>query len=227
MTTVEAPRRRRRLRSSVWFHVALALALALVIVASIGQPSSGSMSPTLEPGDRILVNRLAYVAADPAVGDIIVFRPGEGWDADAPSARGWFSESLHWIGETTGIRPEVLVKRVIAETGQTVECCDADGAVLVDGQPLDEPYVVDDLPFSPGELDCGTTPTSTRCFAEVTVPESAYLVLGDNRGNSADSAYRCRGDATAGPECWRWVDRASVVGKATAVLWPLSRWNGL
>jgi signal peptidase I len=227
MTTVEEPRRRRRLRGSVWFHVALALALTLIVIAFIGQPSSGSMSPTLDPGDRILVNRLAYVAADPAAGDIIVFRPGTAWGEEPGPERSWISESLHWIGETTGLRPDVLVKRVIGEPGQTVECCDADGAVLVDGQPLDEPYVVDDLPFSPGELDCGTTPMSMRCFGEVTVPESGYLVLGDNRANSADSVYRCRGTATANAECWRWAERGSVVGKATAVLWPVHRWNGL
>ncbi|MFK3676444.1 signal peptidase I [Microbacterium sp. NPDC090218] len=227
MTTVEAPRRRRRLLSSVWFHIALALALALVVVAFVGQPSSGSMSPTLEPGDRILVNRLAYVAADPAAGDIMVFRPGDDWDEGPEPDRSWIAVSLHWIGESTGIRPDVLVKRVIAEPGQTVECCDAEGAVLVDGQPIDEPYVIDDLPFSPGVLDCRTTPMSMRCFGEVTVPESGYLVLGDNRANSADSAYRCRGTMTADPGCWRWVDRGAVVGKATAVLWPVSRWSGL
>ncbi|KJQ55075.1 signal peptidase I [Microbacterium sp. SA39] len=225
MTTAEAPAPRHRRRGGVWINVALALALTAIIVAFLGQPSSGSMSPTLEPGDRLIVNRLAFVGSDPAPGDIVVFRPDESW-GEKPVAGNWFTGGLQWVGETTGIRPYVLVKRVIAGEGQAVECCDADGRVLVDGEPLDEPYVVKDLPFVSGELDCDSMPMSTRCFAEVTVPEDAYLVLGDNRANSADSVFLCRGVADPDDGCWRWMQRAAVFGKAGPILWPLSRWGG-
>ena len=225
MTTTEEPRRRRNPFRSLWFHVGLALALTLLVVAFIGQPSSGSMAPTLQPGDRLIVNRLAYVAADPGQGDIVVFRPDENW-GEKPASGNGISAALHWIGETTGIRPYVLVKRVIAGPGQTVECCDADGAVLVDGEPLDEPYVVENLPFIPGQLDCDTTPMSARCFPTVTVPEESYLVLGDNRANSADSVFPCRGNPTADVGCFRWMTRDDVFGKAGAILWPVSRWGG-
>lgn len=224
-TTTEPSRRRRNPFRSVWVNVALALALTLLIVAFVGQPSSSSMAPTLQPGDRLIVNRLAYVAADPAQGDIVAFRPDEAWgDKPAPSSNP-VAAALHWAGETTGIRPYVLVKRVIAGPGQTVECCGADGAVLVDGQPLDEPYVIDDLPFVPGELDCDTTPASTRCFPTVVVPEDSYLVLGDNRANSADSVFPCRGNPAADNGCFRWMTRDDVFGKAGAILWPVSRWG--
>ncbi|GAA2932314.1 hypothetical protein GCM10010458_14040 [Microbacterium luteolum] len=225
MTTAESPAPRRRRIGGVWINVALALALTAIIVAFLGQPSSGSMSPTLEPGDRIVVNRLAFVGSDPTPGDIVVFRPDDSW-GEKPAAGNWASGALQWIGETTGIRPYVLVKRVIASEGQTVECCDAEGRVLVDGEPLDEPYVVKDLPFVSGELDCDTTPLSTRCFAKVTVPEDSYLVLGDNRANSADSVFLCRGAADPDDGCWRWMQRDSVFGKAGPILWPVSRWGG-
>lgn len=226
MMTTDAPRPRRRLLGNIWVNIALALALTGIIVAFIGQPSSGSMSPTLEPGDRLIVNRLAYVAADPAPGDIVVFRPDEAWGEKPEAGGNWFSQALHWVGETTGIRPYVLVKRVIAGPGQTVECCDAQGRVLVDGEPLDEPYVVKDLPFVAGSLDCDSEPTSSRCFGPVTVPEDSYLVLGDNRANSADSAYLCRGADAPDDSCWRWMTRDDVFGQAGAILWPVGRWGG-
>ncbi len=225
MMTTDAPRPRRRLLGNIWVNIALALALTGIIVAFIGQPSSGSMSPTLEPGDRLIVNRLAYVAADPAPGDIVVFRPDEAW-GEKPAGGNWFTQALHWVGETTGIRPYVLVKRVIAGPGQTVECCDAQGRVLVDGEPLDEPYVVKDLPFVAGSLDCDSVPMSTRCFGPVTVPEESYFVLGDNRANSADSAYLCRGADAPDDSCWRWMTRDDVFGQAGAILWPIGRWGG-
>lgn len=224
MTTADGPASRRR-RFGVWINVALALALTAIIVAFVGQPSSSSMSPTLEPGDRLVVNRLAFVGSDPAPGDIVVFRPDAHW-GEKPVAGNWLTGALQWVGETTGIRPYVLVKRVIAGPGQTVDCCDAQGRVLVDGEPLDEPYVVKDLPFVAGDLDCDSTPMSSRCFATVTVPEGAYLVLGDNRANSADSVFPCRGVADPGDDCWRWMQRDSVFGKAGPILWPVSRWGG-
>ncbi|MBT2485008.1 MULTISPECIES: signal peptidase I [unclassified Microbacterium] len=225
MTIDEASAPRPRRRIGVWVNVSLALLLTVIIVAFVGQPSSGSMSPTLEQGDRLVVNRLAYIGSDPAQGDIVVFRPGQSW-GEKPAAGNWFTGAMQWMGEATGIRPYVMVKRVIGAPGQTVECCDAEGAVLVDGEPLHEPYVVSDLRFLSGELDCTSSPLSSRCFAKVTVPEGSYLVLGDSRANSADSVFACRGTETPEANCWRWMTRESVFGKAGPILWPVSRWGG-
>ena len=93
--------------------------------------------------------------------------------------------------------------------------------MTVDGEPLDEPYIHEDLPFTPGTLDCSTSPRSTRCFPEITVPADNLLVLGDHRSQSADSVIGCRG-ATSGPECARFVPVQRVVGPVVLRFWPLS-----
>jgi signal peptidase I len=217
---------------SAWFHLIAAFAVFGLLLTFVAKPywvPSGSMQDTLQPGDRILVNRLAYVGSQPATGDIIVFDADAGWDEFPADSVNPFKAVLRWAGEVTGFGPSgphTLVKRVIAGPEQTVECCTEAGAILVDGEPLDEPYVRNDFYFEPGQLDCDTSTRSPRCFDEVTVPEGSYLVLGDNRGSSSDSAARCRG-ASSTADCWRWAARSGVVGKAAFVFWPVGRWSGL
>ena len=65
-----------------------------------------------------------------------------------------------------------FVKRVIATGGQTVECCDDQHRVKVDGKPLDEPYIY----WQPG-----TSPENHDPFEPVKVPEGSLWVMGDNR----------------------------------------------
>lgn len=97
--------------------VGLAVLLATGIKTFVVQPffiPSGSMIPTLEINDRVLVNKFVYRFSEPGVGDVVVFSgPGQ--------------------------TDEDLIKRVIAVGGQTVDI--RDGYVLVDGKKLDEPYV--------------------------------------------------------------------------------------
>ena len=97
---------------------------------------------------------------------------------------------------------------------------------VVDGQPLDEPYVYEDLPFTPGTLDCSSSPRSPRCFPEITVPRENLIVLGDHRSESADSVIGCRG-ATDGPECARFVPKDRVVGPVVLRFWPLTDVGGI
>ncbi|WP_083285738.1 signal peptidase I [Microbacterium sp. BH-3-3-3] len=193
-TAPSRPTRSRwqRIRRSPLTHVAMALiALALVqlLLVKPFQVPSESMSPTVETGDRILANRLAMSVSDPVRGDIIVFPRPDTWKTDAREA-GPFRVAAGWVGDIVGFGPsnlDALVKRVIGEPGTTVRCCSADGRVEVDGAALDEGDVRNDPPFSPGQLDCASVPASQRCFGSVTVPDGSYLVLGDNRANSADS----------------------------------------
>ena len=112
-----------------------------------------------------------------------------------------------------------LVKRVIAVGGQTVECCDAQGRVMVNGVAIDEPYIQFDFPFEPGVLDCTTVPSSGRCFGPVTVPEGRLWMMGDNRSNSADSRVHV-GDENQGT-----IPVDNVVGKARLIILPPSRWG--
>src|SRR5690606_29737710 len=107
------------------------------------------------------------------------------------------------------------VKRVIAVGGQTVECCDDQGRVMVDGQPLDEPYVEDDYPWMPGQANAAY-PVG-RVFGPVTVPEGNLWVMGDNRNESADSR------AHIGDEFQGTVPVDNVRGKAVLKIWPPGR----
>ena len=108
------------------------------------------METTLQPGDRVMVNRLAYVAASPGTGDIVVFDAGIHVGHRAGGESDPINGALRWIGEVTGFGPSsahTLIKRVIGTPGQTVECCTDDGQLMVDGEPIDEPYVTNDFPF--------------------------------------------------------------------------------
>ena len=199
--------------------VAVALVQAFV-VKPFGVPSQ-SMEQTLHIGDRILVNRLDD---DITRGDVVVFGHGNTWqEKELPPASNVVTRAMRAFGDLTGIGPSstaYTVKRVIGLPGQKVACCSTDGKVTVDGQPLDEPYIYEDLPFTPGTLDCSSSPRSPRCFPEITVPRENLIVLGDHRSESADSVIGCRG-ATDGPECARFVPKERVVGPVVLRFWPL------
>ena len=166
----------RRVVGSTWFHFAAAFIVTGLVLSFVAKPywvPSGSMETTLQPGDRVLVNRLAYVGASPGTGDIVVFDAGPTWDIEGAPPSDPIRGVLRWLGEVTGFGPSsahTLIKRVIGTPGQTVECCTDDGQLIVDGEPLDEPYVTNDLPFEAGELDCDDHSAIARCFDAVEVP---------------------------------------------------------
>ena len=99
--------------------VALALGLALAIQAWLVKPyqiPSESMEPTLDVGQRVLVNRVLYHFTDPSVGDIIVFHPPAGADEEAggecgaPTVRGKACDT-----PTSNESSENFIKRLVAE----------------------------------------------------------------------------------------------------------------
>ncbi|WP_396644956.1 signal peptidase I [Microbacterium sp.] len=224
---VTPPRRRGPLRRSPLVHLILAVLLLAVTQTLLIKPfqvPSRSMAPTLEVGDRILASRVAVAVSAPGPGDIVVFSRPDDWGP--PTERTLLRTVAGWVGDVVGFGPsnqDALVKRIIGGPGSTVRCCSAEGLVQVDGVPLVEDYVVDDLPFIPGVNDCSTTPASPRCFAAISVPPDAYLVMGDNRANSADSVVACRGLTAPKESCARFVGREDVLGKVVAVMWPLNR----
>lgn len=223
------PRRRRR-RVPILVEVLLAiLAVALVqafLVKPFGVPSQ-SMENTLQIGDRIIVNRLDDTVAR---GDVVVFGHGEDWStarrAPAPDA---LSRVLRVFGDLTGMGPSntnYTVKRVIGLPGDMVSCCGADGKVRVNGEPLEEPYVFEDLPFGASAGTCEEGSAAARCFPEITVPKESYLVMGDHRSQSADSVIACRGSTTASG-CARFVDQGRIIGPVVFRLWPASAFGSI
>ncbi|MCW2532708.1 MAG: lepB [Blastococcus sp.] len=198
----------------------IAFVLALVVKTFFVQAffiPSGSMEQTLHgctgcTGDRVLVNKIPYWFGEPEPGEIVVFKGPDTWTPEvsvaAPS--NWFSGALLWLGRTVGVAPpseDDFVKRVIATGGQTVQCCDAEGRVTVDGRPLDEPYIFEN------------TPLESRAFGPVTVPQGRLWVMGDHRSASADSKAHI-GDRYSGT-----IGVDDVIGKAAVIVWPVSRFG--
>jgi signal peptidase I len=174
--------------------ILMAFVLALLIKTFLVQAfyiPSGSMEPTLMPGDRVLVLKVPYYFGEPDRGDIVVFEDPD--PAGAPD-RGIVGGFFHWMFEGLGVqRPdnEDFIKRVIGTPGDTVWA--RDGQVYVNGEPVDEPYL--------------TQPTDD--FRKQHVPEGQLFVMGDNRGNSLDSRF------TLGT-----VPIDKVIGKAEVIIWP-------
>lgn len=178
--------------------VILAFALAVLIKTFLFQAfyiPSGSMEPTLDPGDRVLVNKLAYRFGDIHRGDVIVFEnPTPSEEPDRNPVSGFFV----WLGRSLGISPpadEDFIKRVIALPGETVEI--KDGQVFIDGEKIREPY----LP----KRQMGD-------FGPERIPDGELFVLGDNRNNSNDSRFALGN-----------IPEDRIVGKAFVKIWPPSR----
>jgi signal peptidase I len=171
---------------------------------------TGSMKPTIEIGDRVVVNKLAYDLkvpfttielvkwADPQRGDIVVlFSPVDGTR---------------------------LVKRVVAVPGDTVQL--TDNQLLVNGKAAKWSPIIPTEDSEQGltlitredlfgrKHPMMMTPryaSNARFFGPVRVPTGRYFVLGDNRDNSNDSRFI------------GFISRKSIVGRATAVAFSLDR----
>ena len=232
-----APPRKSR---PFWVELPILLVIAFVMtfliqtfLVKVYYIPSGSMEPTLHGvssgGDRVLVNKVVYQFADPEPGEVVVFRGPVSWapEAAVPGPSSWYGRLFQSVGSVVGIAPpneKDFVKRVIATGGQTVQCCDAQGRVTVNGVPLDEPYLYEDWPFQPGTDDCTTPEKSERCFGPVTVPADTVWVMGDHRSDSADSAWGCRRSVPVSG-CQGPVPIEDVIGHAVLIVAPVSRWD--
>lgn len=140
-----------------------------------------SMLPNFENGERMVVNKLIYDLREPRRGEVIVFLAPEGKD---------------------------YIKRVIGEPGDRVRV--EGDRVYVNGEAIEEPYLREmlDKAAQTGQ------PYNTGIYGyteEVTVPEDALFVLGDNRPRSKDSRS---------PEVG-FVPFDKIVGRADIVYWPI------
>lgn len=177
--------------------VVVAFVVALLLKTFVLQAfyiPSASMFPSLEEGDRVLVEKISYAIGSPGRGDVIVFERDVAGDEVVEEVQWWEKvvDSFRGLfGFPTGTTQD-FIKRVVAVGGDTVE--GRPDGVYVNGELIDEPY-----------LEAGT---GTAEFAPVVVPEGQVFVMGDNRGNSDDS--RNFGS----------VSDDRIVGHAFVLIWP-------
>jgi signal peptidase I len=194
--------------------IGIALVLALVIKQFLIQAfyiPSESMENTLQVRDRVLVNKVVYRFRDVHRGEIVVFKGPESWspEVEVPPPANAIESVRRGISRAVGLgQPgeKDFIKRVIGVPGDVVQCCDPDGRVVVNGQPLDEPYVFED---------------NRESFGPVTVPEGRLWVMGDHRGRSSDSR------AHISDEDQGTIPVDSVIGRAFVVIWPIDNVKGL
>lgn len=181
--------------------VALALGLALAIQAWVVKPyqiPSESMEPTLDVGQRVLVNRFLYHFTDPSIGDIVVFHPPAG--ADNGTECGVQPKNGEPCPEPTAAESsQNFIKRIVAGPGDTLSV--RNGHPVVNGvEKTDEPYT----------NPCGNA-GACNMPRTITIPPDHYFMMGDNRGASDDSRF------------WGPVPRDWLIGKAFATYWPPDR----
>ena len=166
-----------------WLQMVLGCVLGAVmafnLVVRLSVVDGQSMDPTLEHGELMLVWSLGY---SPKQGDIVI------------------------LNKTTAdfLDEQAIVKRVIALGGQSVDIDYGEGVVYVDGEALDEDYILEEM-YLPGNPYMQDT--------HFEVPEGEVFVLGDNRNGSTDSRDERLGS----------IDEGYILGRAVAAVWPFDK----
>lgn len=185
-------------RSSFWKELPILLGVAILVAVLVRAfvlqtffIPSPSMENTLKIDDRVLVNKLVYDFRSPRRGEVIVFK--------APT---------EWSGNPDG---EDFIKRVIGTGGDHVVCCEQE-RLVINGKPLDEPYVY--------SADGRRDKPADQEF-DVTIPAGRLWVMGDHRSASGDSLehwQRSGQDIISAT-----ISEDRVVGRAFTVFWPVGR----
>jgi signal peptidase I len=186
--------------------VALAIGLALLIQAFLVKPyqiPSPSMEPTLDVGQRVLVDRVSYRFGDPEIGDIVVFHPPLGADAAGECGITIHDQQPVDVGEPC---PQAVdqesdtnfIKRIVAGPGDRLSI--KHGHPVVNGVMANEDFT---MPCD-GQRGCTLDKT-------ITIPQNEYFMMGDNRGSSDDSRF------------WGPVPRDWIIGEAFSTYWPPDR----
>lgn len=179
--------------------VAVALGLALGIQAFLVKPyriPSESMEPTLDVGQRVLVNRIGQRFGNPDVGEVVVFHPPRGSENNECGAPHAENQSCP---RPTPEKSDVnFIKRVVAGPGDTIGI--RNGRVVLNGKLQKEGFI---RPCSGGD--------SCDFPKPIKVPSGYYFMMGDNRGSSDDSRF------------WGPVPEKWIIGNAFATYWPPGR----
>jgi signal peptidase I len=180
--------------------VAVALGLALAIQAFLVKPyriPSESMVPTLQVGQRVLVNRIGNTFSDPHIGEIVVFHPPKGAETQTCGAPRQVAGQP--CSQETPQKASVnFIKRVVAGPGDRVAI--VNGHVVLNGKRQKESFIA---PCGAGE--------GCNMPKAITIPPGHYFMMGDNRGQSDDSRF------------WGPVPKKWIIGGAFATYWPPKR----
>ena len=186
----EEPEQPRRRGSDLfeWLQLLMGCVLAAVVLfncfARLTRVDGDSMDDTLKDGEMMLIWSLGY---EPQQGDIVVLNKTD-----------QVTDQL--------LHSKAIVKRVIATGGQTVDIDYATGTVYVDGAPLDEPYIRE-------EMYLPANPMMYNTHWEV--PQGSIFVMGDNRNYSTDSRHEMVGT----------IDEDYILGKVVFALWPMDKFG--
>jgi signal peptidase I len=194
--------------------VVTALVLSVLVRTFLVQAfyvPSGSMENTLLTNDRIVVSKISTRLTGVNRQNVVVFHDPSTWLGMTPQPNPYDTMVGHVL-QMVGIVPansgNDLVKRVIGVGGDTVQCCDAAGHIIVNGKPLThETYI------KPGSR-------TDQVQFKVIVPEGSVFVMGDNRGNSQDSRFHL--DLNNGM-----VPLKDIVGRVVVKIWPFDRIGGI
>lgn len=190
--------------------IASAILIAYVVQLLIVKPyriPSESMVPTLEVADRVITARFLLRFRDPERGEVFVFHPnGKGSEVFLPADGEQSASSENYVKRVVGMPDET----VGSLRGQVYTCKgDQAESAIVNGE-LDPSRCA----FLPEPYVHGQPTTTCQGSADLPptyIPAGRYLMLGDNRENSADG------------RCWGLIPRSQLIGRVFMTYWPLSR----
>jgi signal peptidase I len=189
--------------------VAVAVGLALVVQAFLVKPyriPSGSMEPTLDIGQRILVDRIGLRFSSPGVGDVVVFHPPADINTCADAREGELPDGTFAPAPCDVAQKQegsvTFVKRVVGLPGDHLQI--RDGHVIRNGKPEPSSFTTP----CDGDPSCNFSKT-------IVVPKGDYYMMGDNRPDSDDSRF------------WGPVPRSWLIGTAFLTYWPPDRLGSL
>lgn len=179
--------------------IALSIILSLGIrtfVAEARWIPTGSMLPTLQINDKLIIDKVSYRLHAPQRGDIVVFMPPNTAKICSQLVPGETVDPWQ-VDPNKSEVPEIkdaYIKRLIGLPGDKIQV--KQGKVYINNQALSEQYIADAPNYELGPI---------------TVPQNSYLMLGDNRNNSCDS------------HMWGFVPKDRIIGRAVVRFWPPNR----